>query len=116
MFFSGLTIHSTWSIPAVEALTVSRPYMVPTVPPRDLENLLDQEEPGRDTGAGPGHSELTAPHSTHSGWPMRPGSPCAQGVFWLAAARAAFSNRIVGWRCSNRRDIDLILGALAYAV
>ncbi|NMH77345.1 hypothetical protein [Pseudonocardia xinjiangensis] len=82
----------------------------------DLENFLDQEEPGRDTGAGPGHSEFTAPHPTQSGWPMRPGSPCAQGVFWLAAARDAFSNRIVGCQCSNRRDIGLILGALEYAV
>ncbi|GAA1194882.1 IS3 family transposase [Pseudonocardia alaniniphila] len=42
--------------------------------------------------------------------------PCAQGVFWLAAVRDAFSNRIVGWRCSDRCDTDLILGALEYAV
>jgi transposase InsO family protein len=37
--------------------------------------------------------------------------PCAEGMFWLAAVRDAFSNRIVGWRCSDRCDTDLILGA-----
>lgn len=42
--------------------------------------------------------------------------PCGQGVFWLAAVRDAFSNRIVGWRCSDRCDTDLVLGALEYAV
>ena len=41
---------------------------------------------------------------------------CGEGVFWLAAVRDAFSNRIVGWRCSDRCDTDLILGALEYAV
>jgi transposase InsO family protein len=28
--------------------------------------------------------------------------PTGQGVFWLAAVRDAFSNRIVGWKCSDR--------------
>ncbi|WP_422733613.1 DDE-type integrase/transposase/recombinase [Micromonospora sp. WMMD558] len=42
--------------------------------------------------------------------------PCGQGVFWLAAVRDAFSNRIVGWRCSDRCDTDLILGALEYGI
>jgi transposase InsO family protein len=37
-------------------------------------------------------------------------------VFGLAAVRDAFSNRIVGWRCSDRCDTDLIFGALEYAV
>ena len=37
-------------------------------------------------------------------------------VFWLAAVRDAFSNRIVGWRCSDRCDTDLVLGALEYAI
>ena len=41
--------------------------------------------------------------------------PCGQGAFWLAAVRDAFSNRIVGWRCSDRCDTDLVLGALEYA-
>lgn len=41
--------------------------------------------------------------------------PCGEGAFWLAAVRDAFSNRIVGWRCSDRCDTDLILGALEYA-
>jgi putative transposase len=35
--------------------------------------------------------------------------PCAEGTCWLAAVRDAFSNRIVGWRCSDRCDTDLIL-------
>jgi transposase InsO family protein len=30
--------------------------------------------------------------------------PCGEGAFWLAAVRDAFSNRIVGWRCSDRCD------------
>ena len=42
--------------------------------------------------------------------------PCGEGVFWLAAVRDVFSNRIVGWRCSDRCDTDLILGALEYGI
>jgi putative transposase len=42
--------------------------------------------------------------------------PCGEGVFWLVAVRDAYSNRIVGWRCSDRCDTDLILGALEYAI
>ncbi len=42
--------------------------------------------------------------------------PCAEGVFWMAAVRDVFSNRIVGWRCSDRCDTDLVLGALEYAI
>ncbi|MFI2478752.1 IS3 family transposase [Nocardia xishanensis] len=42
--------------------------------------------------------------------------PCGQGAFWLAAVRDAFSNRIVGWKTSDRCDTDLVLGALEYAV
>ncbi|WP_433755651.1 IS3 family transposase [Nocardia sp. CA-135398] len=42
--------------------------------------------------------------------------PTGEGVFWLAAVRDAFSNRIVGWKCSNRCDTELVLGALEYAV
>ncbi|MFE9789806.1 IS3 family transposase [Nocardia salmonicida] len=41
---------------------------------------------------------------------------CGEGVFWLAAVRDAFSNRIVGWKCSDRCDTELVLGALKYAV
>ncbi len=41
---------------------------------------------------------------------------CGEGVFWLAAVRDAFSNRIVGWKCSDRCDTELVLGALEYAV
>jgi putative transposase len=42
--------------------------------------------------------------------------PCGEGCFWLAAVRDAFSNRIVGWKTSDRCDTDLVLGALEYAV
>jgi transposase InsO family protein len=42
--------------------------------------------------------------------------PCGQGVFWLAAVRDAFSNRIVGWKTSDRCDTDLILAALEYGI
>ncbi len=42
--------------------------------------------------------------------------PCGEGVFWLAAVRDVFSNRLVGWRCSDRSDTDLVLGALEYAI
>ncbi|MGW4244543.1 transposase [Nocardia sp. NPDC004722] len=42
--------------------------------------------------------------------------PCGQGAFWLAAARDAFSNRIVGRKTSDRRDTELVLGAMEYAV
>jgi transposase InsO family protein len=42
--------------------------------------------------------------------------PCAQGCFWLAAVRDAFSNRIVGWKSGDRCDTDLVLGALEYAI
>jgi putative transposase len=37
--------------------------------------------------------------------------PCGEGVFWLAAVRDVFSNRIAGWNTSDRCDTDLILGA-----
>lgn len=42
--------------------------------------------------------------------------PTGEGVFWLAAVRDAFSNRIVGWKTSDRCDTELVLGALEYAV
>lgn len=42
--------------------------------------------------------------------------PCGEGVFWLAAVRDAYSNRIVGWRCTDRCDTDLVLGALEYGI
>jgi hypothetical protein len=42
--------------------------------------------------------------------------PCGEGVFWLAAVRDAFSNRIAGWKTSDRCDTDLILGALEYGI
>ncbi|WP_370627897.1 DDE-type integrase/transposase/recombinase [Nocardia brasiliensis] len=42
--------------------------------------------------------------------------PCGQGTFWLAAVRDAFSNRIVGWKTSDRCDTELVLGAMEYAV
>lgn len=42
--------------------------------------------------------------------------PCGEGVFWLAAVRDVFSNRIVGWKTSDRCDTELVLGALEYGV
>jgi hypothetical protein len=42
--------------------------------------------------------------------------PCAEDAFWLAAVRDAFSNRIAGWKTSDRCDTDLILGALEYGI
>ncbi|SDN12004.1 Integrase core domain-containing protein [Lentzea albidocapillata subsp. violacea] len=37
-------------------------------------------------------------------------------MFWLAAVRDAFSNRIVGWKTSDRCDTSLVLGALEYGI
>jgi putative transposase len=42
--------------------------------------------------------------------------PVGEGVLWLAAVRDAFSNRIVGWKTSDRCDTDLILAALEYGI
>lgn len=42
--------------------------------------------------------------------------PTGQGPLWLASVRDAFSRRIVGWKTSDRADVDLVLGALEYAV
>jgi putative transposase len=39
-----------------------------------------------------------------------------EGVLWLASVRDAFSNRVVGWKTSDRCDTDLVLGALEYAI
>jgi len=39
-----------------------------------------------------------------------------EGPLWLASVRDAFSRRIVGWKASDRADVDLVLGALEYAV
>ncbi|MFQ6398551.1 hypothetical protein ACLMAJ_34580 [Nocardia sp. KC 131] len=39
-----------------------------------------------------------------------------RGVFWAAAVRDAISDRIVGWKTSDRCGTDLVLGALEYAV
>ena len=39
-----------------------------------------------------------------------------EGPLWLASVRDAFSRRIVGWKTSDRADVDLVLGALEYAV
>ena len=39
-----------------------------------------------------------------------------EGPLWLASVRDAFSRRIVGWKASDRADVELVLGALEYAV
>ncbi|MDN2501791.1 DDE-type integrase/transposase/recombinase [Nocardia nova] len=41
---------------------------------------------------------------------------CGEGVFWQAADRDAFSNRIVGWTCSDRGNTELVLNALEYTL
>jgi transposase InsO family protein len=41
---------------------------------------------------------------------------CGDGVLWLAAVRDAFSNRIVGWKTSDRCNTDLVLAALEYGI
>jgi putative transposase len=42
--------------------------------------------------------------------------PTGQGPLWLASVRDACSRRIVGWKASDRADVELVLGALEYAV
>ena len=39
-----------------------------------------------------------------------------EGVLWLASVRDAFSNRVVGWKTSDRAGTDLVLGALEFAL
>jgi putative transposase len=39
-----------------------------------------------------------------------------EGPLWLASVRDAFSRRIVGWKAYDRADVELVLGALEYAV
>ncbi|MET8311975.1 IS3 family transposase [Micromonospora sp. NPDC005173] len=42
--------------------------------------------------------------------------PTGEGVFWVAAVRDAFSNRIGGWKAGDRCNNELILGALEYGI
>ena len=42
--------------------------------------------------------------------------PTGEGPLWLASVRDAFSRRIVGWKASDRADVELVLGALEYPV
>jgi putative transposase len=42
--------------------------------------------------------------------------PTGEGPRWLASVRDGFSRRIVGWKASDRADVELVLGALEYAV
>ena len=81
-----------------------------------MADEFDQAEPARRAGAGPGQPRLHRPAPSRLWVADVTRIPCGQGVFWLAAVRDAFSNRIVGWRCSDRYHTDLILGALEYAV
>jgi putative transposase len=39
-----------------------------------------------------------------------------EGVLWLASARDAFSNRVVGWATAGRADTNLVLRALEYGL
>jgi putative transposase len=40
----------------------------------------------------------------------------AEGVLWLASARDAFSNRVVGWATAARADTNLVVRALEYGL
>ena len=42
--------------------------------------------------------------------------PTGEGPLWLASVRDGFSRRIVGWKTSDRADVDLVLGGLEYAI
>ena len=42
--------------------------------------------------------------------------PTGEGPLWLASVRDGFSRRIVGWKASDRADVELVLGALEYAI
>jgi putative transposase len=42
--------------------------------------------------------------------------PTGEGPLWLASVRDAYSRRIVGWKASDRADVELVLGALEYAL
>ena len=42
--------------------------------------------------------------------------PTGEGPLWLASIRDGFSRRIVGWKASDRADVELVLGALEYAI
>jgi putative transposase len=42
--------------------------------------------------------------------------PTGEGPRWLASVRDAFSRRIVGWKASDRADVELVLGALEDAI
>jgi putative transposase len=42
--------------------------------------------------------------------------PTGEGALWLASVRDAFSRRVVGWKASDRADVELVLDALEYAL
>jgi putative transposase len=42
--------------------------------------------------------------------------PTGEGPLWLASVRDGFSRRIVGWKASDRADVELVLGALEDAI
>jgi putative transposase len=42
--------------------------------------------------------------------------PTGAGPLWLASVRDAFSRRSVGCKTSDRADVELVLGALEYAI
>jgi putative transposase len=42
--------------------------------------------------------------------------PTGEGALWLASVRDAFSRRVVGWKASDRAEVELVLDALEYAL
>lgn len=69
-----------------------------------------------DTGTRSGHRDFTARAPKRPWVADATRIPTGEGVSWTAAVRDALSNRIVGWKRSDRCDTEPMLGALEYAV
>src|SRR5690606_19755672 len=86
------------------------------VPASRLARRVDPAGPEGHASARPRAAQLHRHRTEPAVGGRPPPASRAVRVFWLAAVRDAFSNRIVGWRCSDRCDTDLVLGALEYAI
>ncbi|WP_327150290.1 DDE-type integrase/transposase/recombinase [Nocardia sp. NBC_01329] len=81
-----------------------------------MAHRLDTNRSAGGAGTGSGRAVFTADRPNRLWVADATRIPCGQGTFWLAAVRDAFSNRIVGWKTSDRCDTELVLGALEFAV
>ncbi|MDX8149530.1 IS3 family transposase [Lentzea sp. BCCO 10_0061] len=124
-------IHTTYGSPRVHATLRRRGILVSR---KRVERLMrDHELQGaflrkkwrtpstrRDPRAAPApdlvNRDFTAPAPDRLWVADATRIPTGEGVFWLAAVRDAFSNRIVGWKTSDRCDTSLVLGALEYGI